>query len=356
MDIYYILLYFFVYGFLGWCTEVGFAAVKEHKFVNRGFLNGPICPIYGVGVTTVIALLTPYRKNLILLYVSSVILVTVLEGLTGWAMDKIFHNKWWDYSEQPFNIGGYVCLIFSLVWGVACVAIMDFIHPLIDKVVTLLPHTIGIVLMVILGIAMFADLYVTASAIFKFNKRLASMEKIAGELHEISDQIGEDIYEKVIVAMEKQEASKQKLDEAAAELKEKTQAAAAEIKETAAELREKTQETAAGLREKTQETAAGFREKTQETAAGLREKTLGTAAGLRGKTQETTSGLLEKTQDVSEEMRSRIESLKSRYQELSSKTPRINRRLVKAFPKMESRNHKLQLEELRKKLNEKRKK
>ena len=76
MDIYYILLYFFVYGFLGWCSEVGFAAFKEHRFVNRGFLNGPICPIYGVGVTIVIAFLTPYKDNLILLYVSSVILVT----------------------------------------------------------------------------------------------------------------------------------------------------------------------------------------------------------------------------------------------------------------------------------------
>lgn len=327
MDIYYILLYFFVYGFLGWCSEVGFAAFKEHRFVNRGFLNGPICPIYGVGVTIVIAFLTPYKDNLILLYVSSVILVTLLEGVTGWAMDKIFHNKWWDYSEQPFNIGGYVCLIFSLVWGIACVAIMDFIHPLIHKLLTFLPHTAGIVLIVLLGIAMFADLYVTATAIFKFNKRLASMEKIAGELHEISNQIGEDIYEKVIFAMEKQEVSKQKLDEAAAEL------------------RENIQEAASGLKERTQEATSELLGKTQEATSGLREKT-----------QEAAADLKEKTQEVSEEMRSRIAELKNHYQELSSKTPRVSRRLVKAFPKMESRSSKHQLEELRKKFNLKKKK
>ena len=316
MDIYYMILYFFVYGFLGWCAEVGFAAVKEHKFVNRGFLNGPICPIYGVGVTIVIAFLTPYKDNLILLYISSVILVTLLEGVTGWAMDKIFHNKWWDYSKQPFNIGGYVCLIFSLVWGIACVAIMDLVHPLIHQALTFIPHTLGIVLMAVLGIAMFADLYVTASAIFKFNKRLASMEKIAGELHEISDQIGEDIYETVVAAMEKQEVSRQKLDVAAAEWKEKTQ-----------------------------EATSGLLEKTQETASGLFEKT-----------QETASGLLEKTQEISDEMRSRIGDLKTRYQDLSIKTPKVSRRLVKAFPKMESRNYKVQLEELRKKVNERRRK
>lgn len=117
MSIYYSILYFFVYGFLGWCTEVIFAAFKQHRFVNRGFLNGPICPIYGVGVTLVIACLEAFQSNLLLLYISSVILVTVLEGVTGWAMDKLFHNKWWDYSKLPFNIGGYVCLLFSLIWG-----------------------------------------------------------------------------------------------------------------------------------------------------------------------------------------------------------------------------------------------
>ena len=98
MSIYYSILYFFVYGFLGWCTEVIFAAFKQHRFVNRGFLNGPICPIYGVGVTLVIACLEAFQSNLLLLYISSVILVTVLEGVTGWAMDKLFHNKCRDSS------------------------------------------------------------------------------------------------------------------------------------------------------------------------------------------------------------------------------------------------------------------
>lgn len=283
MNIYYISLYFFIYGFLGWCTEVGFAAFKEHKFINRGFLNGPVCPIYGVGVTAVTALLTPYKENVLLLYVFSVILVSLLEGITGWAMDKIFHNKWWDYADQPFNMGGYICLGFSLMWGIACVIIMVFIHPLIHTLLTFIPHMVGIIFISLFGIIMLADLYVTAAAIFKFNKRLSSMEKIAKELHEISDQLGEDIYEKVILALEKGE-------------------------------------------------------------------------GLRGKTQETVAELLEKTQEVSGEMHSRIADLKTRYQELGSKTPRISRRLVRAFPKLESRNYKQQLDELRKKFMGKRKK
>lgn len=290
MNIYYLLLYFFVYGFLGWCAEVAFAAVKQGRFVNRGFLNGPICPIYGVGVTIVIAFLTPIKSNLILLYIISVILVTLLEGLTGWAMDKIFHNKWWDYSNMPFNIGGYVCLVFSLVWGVACVAIMYLIHPPIHRLLTYIPSTLGIILIVLLGILMFADLYVTASAIFRFNKHLASMEKIASELHEISDQLGENIYEKTVLAMEKQEESRQVLE--------------------------------------------ASKQKLDETASEIREK----------------------TQDISEELLSHIAELRTRYNELTQKPRRVTNRLIKAFPKMESRDYKEQLNELKRQLDERIKK
>ena len=308
MDIYCLLLYFFVYGFLGWCSEVGFAAVKERRFVNRGFLNGPICPIYGVGVSIVVAFLTPIKSNLVLLYITSVILVTLLEGVTGWAMDKIFHNKWWDYSDMPLNIGGYVCLTFSLVWGVACVVIMDFIHPFIHYLLTFIPHTLGIILIALLGITMFADLYVTASAIFKFNKRLASMEKIASELHEISDQIGEDIYKKAIFAVEKQEESKQKLDEA----------------------KQKLDEVAAEFKERTQDAAAEFREKKQEVH--------------------------EFSQELSDDLRNHIAELKARYSELNHKTGKVANRLVKAFPKLESRNYKEQMNAFKNQLSEYRKK
>ena len=108
MGIYEILAYFFVYGVLGWCVEVAFAAVKEGRFVNRGFLNGPICPIYGVGVVSVIFSLQGFSESLLILYLASAILVTFIEWLTGYVMDRIFHQKWWDYSGQPLNIGGYV--------------------------------------------------------------------------------------------------------------------------------------------------------------------------------------------------------------------------------------------------------
>lgn len=219
-ELYYFALSFFVYGFLGWCTEVAYAAAKQGKFVNRGFLNGPICPVYGIGVGVVIQFLMPVENNLVLLYISSTILVTVIEGLTGFLLEKIFHNKWWDYSEQPLNIGGYVCVLFSLIWGVFCVLIVKVIHPLIDKVLTMIPFVLGIVVMVCLAAGLLADLYVTASGILKMNRRLEAMEKIAAELKELSDKVGENIYENVMEGMEFREEKKARMEELKAKYEE----------------------------------------------------------------------------------------------------------------------------------------
>lgn len=297
MDIYYLILYFFTYGFLGWCAEVAYAAVKEKRFVNRGFLNGPICPVYGVGVSAVLLLLEPFENNLVILYVASVIIVTLIEGLTGFALDKIFHHKWWDYSGQPFNIGGYVCPIFSLVWGVACIFIVKVFQPLVYRVAEALPHALGVALIVVLSIVTFADLYVTASGILKFNKRLEMMERIASELRDISDKMGSNIYENVMDTMEKQEEVGKKLDEVTDDIKGKLEEFGGEQKERAAQQKER--------------------------AVQLREYYV---------------------------------QLKERYAQLAKSSTKVSERLVKAFPKMKSRNHKDILEELKKGLEEKRKK
>lgn len=268
MHIYELIFYFFIYGFLGWCTEVAFASVKESRFVNRGFLNGPICPIYGVGVGAVVALLKPWEDHLVILYLASVILVTVIEGVTGYAMDKIFHHKWWDYSERPFNIGGYVCLLFSLVWGVACVVILKGIHPFAEMLVALIPRTAGMVILVILLGVLIADICVTSRGVLKLNRRLETMEKIAAELREISDKMGSNIHENVMEAVEK----------------------------------------------------------------------------------------IERLEDMTEERKEHYAELRKRYAELSGASTRVSVRLLKAFPKMESRKHRDILAELRRALEERLKK
>lgn len=218
-QIYYILLGFFVYGFLGWCAEVAFAAVKEKEFVNRGFLNGPICPIYGVGVISVVEILQPVADKLVLLYLTSVVLTTALEWITGFLMEKLFHHKWWDYSNMPMNLNGYVCVPFSFVWGLACVVIVRNIHPFIYRLLTMLPLGLGVTCVIVLSVVLIVDLSVTVAGILKLNRRLEAMEEIARELKNLSDQIGSSISKNVLDGLEKQEDTIQKVEDTLVYLK-----------------------------------------------------------------------------------------------------------------------------------------
>lgn len=326
MQLYFFVLYFFTYGFLGWCTEVAYATTKQRTFVNRGFLNGPICPIYGVGVGVVVMFLEPVENNLVLLYIVSTVLVTVIEGLTGYFMDKIFRHKWWDYSNQPLNIGGYVCLLFSLVWGVACVAIVKVIHPMIHNALAMIPITVGIVLIVVLGSGLLADLYVTASAILKLNKRLDAMEKIAAELREVSDKVGENIYENVMETMEFSEEKKKQLGFAVSDMREKMEETKQQLDLIASELHEKVESATEEQRLRAEEQ----RLRMEEQKARLEER-------LRMEEQKARMA----------EQKARMAELKERYAELAGRSTRVSRRLVRAFPKMESRHHKEILEELK---------
>lgn len=305
MQIYYFILYFFIYGFLGWCTEVAYATVKQKKFVNRGFLNGPICPVYGVGIGMVVMLLEPMSGTIVSLYVVSTALVTTIEGVTGYLMDRLFHHKWWDYSNQPLNIGGYVCLLFSLAWGVACVLIVRVIHPFVYQVVDMIPVTVGIGLAAVLGIALLADLYVTTAEILKLNKKLETMEKISAELRDLSDMIGVNIHESVMETMEFSEETKKQLDSAVSELREKLDSVAQEQKDHLEERIDRVEE---------------------KIEAKL---------------------YPEEERALLAELRNKYAELKGKYTELAGRSTLVTRRLIDAFPKMESRLHKEMFNEMR---------
>ena len=105
------ILCFFAYSFLGWVCECIYCSIPAKKFINRGFLEGPYCPIYGCGAMLVIYLLTPFAAKPLLLFVAGILVTSALEYITSWLMEMFFHTKWWDYSTYPFNINGRICLI-----------------------------------------------------------------------------------------------------------------------------------------------------------------------------------------------------------------------------------------------------
>lgn len=192
-SIYQICWLFVIYSFVGWCSEVAFATVKQGKFVNRGFLNGPVCPIYGFGVVIVVLILTPISGNIFILFAGAVVLTSLLEFITGFVLEKFFRQKWWDYSGQPLNIGGYICLVFSLLWGVACVLVMYLVQPPVMKLIEIFPKLAGIILLCVIAAIFISDLTVTVSTLLKFRSRVRRIDEVEAALRKISDDLGEGI-------------------------------------------------------------------------------------------------------------------------------------------------------------------
>jgi len=135
----HLFLYFILYSFMGWVMETCYCSILERRLVPRGFLYGPICPIYGGGVTLMILFFTPLKKNLVLFYTVAVVVMTSWEYFVGWLLEVTTHVKYWDYSQYRFNLKGRVCLWVALTWGVLSYIVIFFIHPPIQSRVAELP-------------------------------------------------------------------------------------------------------------------------------------------------------------------------------------------------------------------------
>lgn len=302
---YEVVWIFIIYAFLGWCSEVAFAALDRGIFVNRGFLNGPYCPIYGCGVLAVVVVLTPLKDNLLILYIGSFFLTSVIEFATGFVLEKVFHNKWWDYSDKPLNIMGYVCLKFSIIWGFACTFIMLILHPIIFGLIRLMPFVLGIILLVIIMAAFAVDMVVTVSSIIKFNKSLKLMDEIAAKLKVVSNEIGENVYEGVMEALEKKESLSGSVDNLKTNVEYRKDIITDSVKDTVIGTKDKLFGAASGVKEKLTDTVIETKEKLTETA--------------------------QKAKLIKEK-----EELTTEYNKLAEKKNPVFSRLMKAFPDMKS--------------------
>jgi uncharacterized membrane protein len=193
-----VLMCFFVYAFLGWCCEVCYAALIHGKFVNRGFLNGPLCPIYGFGVIAVVFLLDPVKDNFVELFLGSVLITSFIELTAGFTLEQLFHQKWWDYSDKPLNIGGYICPLFSLMWGIACMVVVDRIHPFVLGVINLIPDLIAMILLGVFIALFLVDMIETVKTILKLNRKLERIDELSAMIKKTSNEIGENLATKTI--------------------------------------------------------------------------------------------------------------------------------------------------------------
>ena len=143
------ILFFFVYCFIGWIWEccyvaaVKFIKTKKFELVNRGFLNGPFLPIYGSAAMVILLATIPVKDNLVLEFIFGMLGATLMELVTGTVMERLFHVKYWDYSEMPLNYKGYICVIPSLFWGVCSVLLIRFLHVPVENLVTKIPDAVS---------------------------------------------------------------------------------------------------------------------------------------------------------------------------------------------------------------------
>lgn len=134
-DLYHIVQWFLIYSMLGWLVESIYMSVCNRKLTNRGFMRGPMCPIYGVGALTVYFLLRPVCHNIFLLYFSGALVATSLEYVTAKVMLRIFGEVWWDYSQKPFNYKGILCLESTIAWGFYTLGLFLFLHKGVEYIV-----------------------------------------------------------------------------------------------------------------------------------------------------------------------------------------------------------------------------
>lgn len=192
---YEILWYFFLYSFMGWVLEVSYSSLKQKHFVNCGFLNGPFCPIYGISLSLASVLFYELQNQIFWLFLGCAILTTLLEFISGKILEKIFHRKWWDYSQLPHNADGYICLRYSVMWGIGSVVILKFVQPFLDFLLGLIPSLPGHIILLVLIILLAVDMLGTCAGILQWQKESKTVSDINQNLTGLSNKIGHFLYQ-----------------------------------------------------------------------------------------------------------------------------------------------------------------
>ena len=228
-----LFLLFLFYSFVGWCCEEVYVSSLQKKFVYRGMLYGPICPIYGFGALAILYLLYPWRQTYGRLFFASLIITSILEYITSWVLEKLFHAKWWDYSTKFCNLNGRVCLLNSVLFGILGVLFEHFLHPAAFKLISLpvlLPYEkyIAIILAVILAV----DIAFTIHKLIDFRKTL---DKLKAKEEELRTKILEAFSERPKSTHELMEMIKEKSKDFSEKVKEKSQEAKESYRQKAKE-------------------------------------------------------------------------------------------------------------------------
>ncbi len=178
--------YYIIFGVIGWVMESTLVSIQQKKFVNRGFLSGPICPIYGTAMCLIILALTPVRlfafrddasfwRGLVVMLVISELIACAVEYFVGWLLEKMYDQRWWDYSDHRFNLNGRIAIPESLAWGPLAAAAVLWLVPWLDGLIAKIPPTVGWMILAVIGASMLADY-------LRILHKMSMLDKLAAQI------------------------------------------------------------------------------------------------------------------------------------------------------------------------------
>lgn len=174
-DLYHVVHWLLIYSILGWFVESAYMSFCNKKLTNRGFVHGPMCPIYGVGALSVYFLLRPLEGNWLALYFGGTILATTLEYVTAVIMKKVFGCIWWDYKDKPFNYKGILCLESTIAWGFYTLFLFLFLHRWVSSFVGIYPRRIGMHVGTLLIVYYLIDFIISLADAVHLNVKLKDL-------------------------------------------------------------------------------------------------------------------------------------------------------------------------------------
>ncbi|MBQ5318536.1 MAG: hypothetical protein J6K17_05540 [Oscillospiraceae bacterium] len=303
---------FIFWSFIGWCVEVCYMTLETGEYQNRGFLNMPICPIYGFGVIMVTISFRPLSHTIIPLFFVTAILCTTFELFVGMGMEKLFHARWWDYSHEKFNFRGYICLKVSILWGVGCLTVVRFVQPMVELAIDKMPVKLGFFFILLWSALLVIDIVASLGAIRKLNLRLKQLDEISKVMLLSAEKIGGTLSQKTLEGKEIYDNAVEKADAKTQELKEK-------------------------IAEKTDATTQSFREKYEQLKS----------------TKDGESRFAEikaKYGKIVDAADFKLSEWREKYDKLMDSRDRSVERLIKAFPQLRSTSYSDTMESLKRRL------
>lgn len=190
--------HFAVYSFLGWLLESIYISIRQHRLVNRGFLNGPFCPIYGFSALLVLLVLSPLRDFWPLLLLAGILLTTGLKYLTSWLLETLFHARWWDYSKLRFNLHGRITLFHALGWGALSLVLAYVLDPLLSQLLVRIDPLLRLILACLLLALLLLDLAITIAGTIGLNRQLARLNEMTRMARQKNSEFGQNLQTRLV--------------------------------------------------------------------------------------------------------------------------------------------------------------